>query len=129
MKTRAFICVACIGLIAAAIGFWRANRWSVAAVRDLSDNTHRRLRVEITTRGEVPWPLHLSIAARDAAGKRIEATLPRWDVRQIGPNAVALTFAEPVTDRTKSVTFDLKIAAWGHSALHVHHFLEAMRFE
>lgn len=123
MKLRPSICVAAVLLAAAAIVAWRGSRWSIAGVRDLSDNTHRRLRVEIATRGEVPWPLRLSVAAVDSGGKRIESSLPRWEARQVGPNTVALTFAERITDGTQPVRFDLKIAAAGHSALRVEHSL------
>lgn len=125
MKIRVFACVASVVLICAAIFAWRANRWSIVAVRDVSDATHRRLCVEIATRGEVPWPLRLAVAAVDPAGKRIESTLPRWEARQIGPQRVELTFAERVTDRTAPVAFDLKLAASGHAALHVQQVLES----
>lgn len=102
-------------------GCARSDRWSVASVRDLSEQDYRRLQVEVVTKGAVPWPLKLSVSAVDASQRRIESTLPRWTARQVSPNSVAFAFAEPISSKTKPITLDLKIAAAGHAPLHIHH--------
>ena len=111
-------------LVAGLAGCSRTERWSVAAVRDLSDRDYRRLRVEVATRDGVPWPLNLSVSAVDASKRRIESSLPRWTAKQVGPNLVAFEFAEPISAATKACVLDLKITARGHSNLYVHHVLE-----
>ena len=118
MKTLAFAFV-----IAVASGCSRADRWSIATVSDQSDQEYRRLRVEIQTKGSVPWPLHLSVSALDASKNRIESSLPRWKAQQVGPSLVALTYDEPISARTKPVVFDLKVSARAHPNLYVHHTL------
>jgi hypothetical protein len=106
-----------------AAGCSRPDRWSVAAVRDESDQQARRLRVEVQTKEDVPWPLRLSVAARDASGTRIESSLQRWTAREVAPGRVAFTFVEPVTSARQPVTFDLKISASGRPNLTVRHLL------
>jgi hypothetical protein len=110
-------------LITGLAGCSRSDRWSVAAVRDLSDQDYRRLRVEVVTQGSVPWPLKLSVSAVDATKTRIESTLPRWTAKQVGPNLVAFELVEPLSAKTKPCVMDLKIAARGHPNLRVHHLL------
>src|SRR5262245_18475442 len=112
--------LALVVLVACVAGCSRSDRWSVAAVQELSDQDYRRLRVELVTRDSVPWPLKLSVSAVDSVKKRIESTLPRWTARKVGPNTVAFEFAEAISGQTKPFVLDLKIAAPAHSNLCVH---------
>jgi hypothetical protein len=108
-----------IPLIIFLTGCGRSNAWSVAAIRDQSDAGHRRLQVEVKVKDGIPWPLHLSVSAKDRASKRIESTLPRWTAHEVAPGLVAFVFSEPITSDTKPVTFDLDISARGYPRLHV----------
>ena len=109
-----------IPLVIILTGCGRSKAWSVVAIRDQSDAGHRRLQVEVEAKGGIPWPLHVSVSARDHASKRIESTLPRWKAQEIAPGLVAFVFSEPIMRATKPVTFDLDISARGYPSLHVH---------
>lgn len=107
-------------ILVALSGCARSGRWAVASVQNLSDNAHRKIRVEVVAEGQVPWPLNLSVSATDLSKKHIESTMPRWTAKRITPTLVAFELDEPVTKETKACMLDLKITARGHSNLYVH---------